>query len=342
MPLLVAIGIVIASAGRLRLEDRLVQKAGVLHAAVNPTASLQVAGVARVDNVLSSDACAVLKQHILTLRDQAVAPTAQRWAVWMGAADSRYIPGSRVRFSSALEERLTPQRSDVLLPLESGLVADALRTACARLKPVLAEAVAALPLTAVDKAASQNGIASTSSQQLTEIELVECGAIIARPGSAHQAVHADFRRDNVMVMGTSPPVLPGAAERSSAAERPNMPPRVVTFVYLQDTPTADHGPTCFLPGTANAAAHAQMFSESGGMRPGSLDGCVSELATVRAGDAVVYDASVLHFGTANTVAGNERVVLYFGLSRGGHAAECAGPTPEGWEPVDPVRFWDYC
>ena len=129
MSLWVAIGIVIASAGRLRLEDRLVQKAGVLHAAVNPTASLQVAGVARVDKVLSSDACAVLKQHILTLRDQAVAPTAQRWAVWMGAADSRYIPGSRVRFSSALEERLTPQRSDVLLPLESGLVADALRTA---------------------------------------------------------------------------------------------------------------------------------------------------------------------------------------------------------------------
>ena len=44
------------------------------------------------------------------------------------------------------------------------------------------------------------------------------------------------------------------------------------------------------------------------------------IATLRAGDAVVFDASVLHFGGANTVADNERVVLYFGVARDGEAA----------------------
>ena len=66
------------------------------------------------------------------------------------------------------------------------------------------------------------------------------------------------------------------------------------------------------------------------------------MATVRAGDVVVYDASVLHFGSANTVAGNDRAVFYFGISRAGHAACCAGDPVEGWEAANPVKLWDYC
>ena len=122
-----------------------------------------------------------------------------------------------------------------------------------------------------------------------------------------------------------------------------MPPRLVTFIYLQPVDTRFHGPTVFLPGTANAAAHGRVLDRSGRMRPGSLDGRESEwMATVNAGDAVIYDASVLHYGAANTVEGNDRMVFYFGISRSGHASQCAGPTPEGWEPADPVMLWDYC
>jgi ectoine hydroxylase-related dioxygenase (phytanoyl-CoA dioxygenase family) len=39
---------------------------------------------------------------------------------------------------------------------------------------------------------------------------------------------------------------------------------------------------------------------------------------------VVFDASTLHFGGANTVADNERVVFYFGFARNGVAAEFDG------------------
>ena len=67
-----------------------------------------------------------------------------------------------------------------------------------------------------------------------------------------------------------------------------------------------------------------------------------QMATVGAGDAVVYDASVLHYGAANRVEGNERVVFYFGVSRAGHAERCAGPVPEQWVAAEPVRLWDYC
>ena len=66
------------------------------------------------------------------------------------------------------------------------------------------------------------------------------------------------------------------------------------------------------------------------------------MATVRAGDAVVYDASVLHYGAANRVEANDRMVFYFGVSRKGHASRCAGPQPQGWAATDPVRLYDYC
>ena len=67
----------------------------------------------------------------------------------------------------------------------------------------------------------------------------------------------------------------------------------------------------------------------------------TSLATLRAGDALMYDASVLHFGSANSVADNDRVVLYFGVSRGGAAAKCAGPPIPDREAVPAVRVDAY-
>ena len=95
---------------------------------------------------------------------------------------------------------------------------------------------------------------------------------------------------------------------------------------------AEHGPTVFLPKTANSAAHARILDEQGGVRAGSLDSAEDPrwMATVRAGDALLYDASVLHYGAANTVEGNERAIFYVGVSRAGHAKSCAGPPIEGW------------
>ena len=64
-----------------------------------------------------------------------------------------------------------------------------------------------------------------------------------------------------------------------------------------------------MPGSATAEAHLQR--ESGDDETLVEAFGPAHIATVRAGDAVTYDASVLHYGTANAVEGNDRMVLYF-------------------------------
>ena len=72
----------------------------------------------------------------------------------------------------------------------------------------------------------------------------------------------------------------------------------------------------------------------------------AHIATVRAGDAVTYDASVLHYGTANAVEGNDRMVLYFSVARAGAAAAASfavagDEPPKGLDAVDPVPLSSY-
>ena len=108
--------------------------------------------------------------------------------------------------------------------------------------------------------------------------------------------------------------------------------------YLQDCPSPRHGPTAFLPGTATAEAHER--NEVDDMSLVDAFGPAS-VATVNAGDAVIYDASVLHFGAANDVPGNTRVVLYFSVANHGAAAALCtddSPRPPGMRDVDPVPF----
>ena len=98
-----------------------------------------------------------------------------------------------------------------------------------------------------------------------------------------------------------------------------------------------------MPGSATAEAHL--------MRAVGDDDTLVEafgaahIATVRAGDAVTYDASVLHYGTANAVEGNDRMVLYFSVARAGAAAASfavAGEEPpKGLDAVDPVPLSSY-
>jgi ectoine hydroxylase-related dioxygenase (phytanoyl-CoA dioxygenase family) len=181
---------------------------------------------------------------------------------------------------------------------------------------------------------------------------VECGALIAAPGAAAQQLHADFRRDGRQ--SVEPP-LSGATLTAANAPRPDMPPRLVTFVYLQDAPGAEFGATAFVPYTSNAAAHSVALNPDNTARIAPLRAFFSkgeegggvpariplELAALRAGDAVVYDASVLHFGCSNEVPGNERAVFYFGVSRRGAAALCAGPDVPWREVAERVQLGDW-
>ena len=77
---------------------------------------------------------------------------------------------------------------------------------------------------------------------------------------------------------------PDESASSPAESRPAMPPRLVAFVYLQDVPTYLHGPTVFLPGTANAVSHEAILEENGAVKTGALQRRGPEwMATVKAG-----------------------------------------------------------
>ena len=110
----------------------------------------------------------------------------------------------------------------------------------------LAQGAAVLPLLGeVDTPAERRGGGDLGDLgELGELELIECAALIAEPGCEHQGTHADYRRF------LSKGELPKSAR---------MPPRLVAFLYLQDTPSAEWGATHFLPGTSTAQAHSRFF-----------------------------------------------------------------------------------
>ena len=56
---------------------------------------------------------------------------------------------------------------------------------------------------------------------------------------------------------------------------------------------------------------------------------------------VIYDASVLHFGSANTVEGNDRAVFYFGFAPHGGASALAGTQPTGYKQEKAVHLNDF-
>mmetsp|Transcript_92995 Transcript_92995/g.278959 ORF Transcript_92995/g.278959 Transcript_92995/m.278959 type:complete len:359 (+) Transcript_92995:1-1077(+) len=252
-------------------------------------------------------------------------------------------------------------RNDVLLPLEDDLMADALRFATRKLQPVLTAAATCLPggaIVGLDPVlvpgpvlGSESGPESRlESGRETGLELVEYAALIARVGAGHQMLHADYRRDcdfeTIAALGGK--ALPDAeATNTASSAYDQMPPRLVTFVYLQDCPSAQHGATVFLPGTANDASHERHLGggsarlptptkptgllrltdhsdAAGGDGTADSSGQVeAAIATLRSGDAIVFDASCLHFGSAvgaSSSTDEQRLVLYFGFAREGAAA----------------------
>jgi hypothetical protein len=89
-------------------------------------------------------------------------------------------------------------------------------------------------------------------------------------------------------------------------------------------------------GQASAAAGAEEGKRNRGR------GGPAVCAALGCGDCLVYDASVLHWGGANDVAGFQRAVLYFGVSEPGAAASLAvgEPVPDGSVQAAPVRLRD--
>ena len=98
-----------------------------------------------------------------------------------------------------------------------------------------------------------------------------------------------------------------------------------------------------MPGSATAEAHQQR--EVGDDETLVAAYGPAHIAAVRAGDAVTYDASVLHYGTANAVEGNDRMVLYFSVARVGAAAAsfaaASEESPPELDAVGPVLLSSY-
>ena len=112
--------------------------------------------------------------------------------------------------------------------------------------------------------------------------LCEFAALVSDPGSARQPVHPDtnYRRDRCVV---------------------------TSFVALQDV-NKDMGPTVFIPGSHTASAHLAFreAGETGGPALAAPHG----VATLRAGDATVFDSRLLHCGGGNA-SDKRRVLFYF-------------------------------
>ena len=259
------------------MEHRLVEHATPLIASATKSAAavqLLNEGVCRINNVLSESLCTELRNHVLKMRqDQATEkPSFQ---------DLRNIPGTRLRFAEPISVPLN-QRTDLLLPIEDTIVNNVLQRLAEELGPTLQAGAEVLP---GPKTRDVNGN--------LELELVEAACLVAETGATHQNLHADFRRDD---------------DNSET----RLQPRLVTFLYVQDTPTVNHGPTIFVPNTNNPESHASYFTAQDSSSS-SLDETSAKCATLCTGDAVIYDASVLHFGGAKSAPNNTRVVLYFGV-----------------------------
>ena len=405
------------------VEEAFVQDGTPLLATPNDgraSEALKKLGIVRIDGVLDPALCPLIRQRILDLTGNITAANTDDLAFVPG---TRLRFESAVQLPMDGEGTTLWTRNDVLLPLEDDLVAEALRLASCKLQTVLADGAAsnlqgdvASGLELVELAAliARSGAAN----QMLHADFrrdEDFVTIASKGGRPLPSADEDAARDNMVQVAAvdddsfgigediwsmlgdvaGPPDAPAPAETGATAPTATseketnafgqMPPRLVTFIYLQDVPTAQHGATIFLPGTANAEAHAKHLGRGGEGKqppeevkpevatapmkapallrlkdlpsasayavpppplaaPPASAGAV--IANLRAGDAVVFDASCLHFGGANSVPDNERVVLYFGFARDGAAAWFDGgakirqATAE--DAREPVRMSDCC
>jgi hypothetical protein len=318
-------------------------------------------GVARFDGVVDPAVCARLRAavfgHLDILSDIG---TTHRFAA---ADDTSYVPGTRLRFAEAVDVSFAVARHDLLLPLRDPAVAAVFAAAAAALRPVLESAAAQLPRVHGDPPLPGNGM-------VDGMEVVELAALIARPGATHQAIHGDYSRlpDYYGGSGGSSRLPPRLVVLIALQHVPS--PLHGGTVFLPHTHTAAAHALLYegnalqprarpAGGTAEATEAVEAEAEAktaadrvallasaqpgGGSGSGSASGGRAVVAAqLGCGDCVVYDASVLHYGGANTVPGFERAMAYFGVSLSGAAASlCQGdPVLRGHTEVPPVRLAD--
>jgi hypothetical protein len=118
----------------------------------------------------------------------------------------------------------------------------------------------------------------------TQGEFYELAAVITDPGSDRQQVHPDLPFQKTA-------------------------PLYVIFLALQDV-TEPMGPTAFLPGK-HTEKETDIFMDLS-RRDEQLSHAACKIATLKKGDAVLFDARVLHCGTANElVGGSTRAIFNF-------------------------------
>lgn len=112
------------------------------------------------------------------------------------------------------------------------------------------------------------------------------GVIVALPGAARQAVHADGK-----------PLF-------EYEDFTPLPPHCLSvFVPLIDL-SHELGPTEFFPGT-----HLHDPSRFNGVMRGEIQGVIFDKA--KAGDAIIFDCRIQHRGLANLTESSPRPLLYF-------------------------------
>ena len=265
--------------------------------------------------------------------------------------DKTYVPGTRIRPGRGAIDLAFggDARHDVLLPLNDENFSElrpVLESAARQLEPLLLEA-------ADEILPRLHGRSDACENDLSDVELVEVGSLVVRQGSGHQGIHGDYRRfheENNNIRGSQ-------REESFAntkARSGKLPPRLVTFVALQDIPTKEHGATGFVTGTHTSYAHEIIYGESDNKdddelvtkaRKMVLQSSTSGVRTssgIRRGEMLIYDASVLHWGGANSIPNNDRALLYFGISPPGAAALLGQHQPplKGFEIVAPIVLRD--
>jgi hypothetical protein len=321
--------------------------------------TLQRDGVVRIDGrSVDPDLCSALRSKILE-------ETSQSPSTSMDIMDKKYVPGTRLRFDVAMDLAFGGDvRHDLLLPLYNNCpeLPPVLRSAASKLEPLLVAAADSLLQRLYGSSASASELEGGSTSNL---EVVEVGSLLVRPGSGHQAMHGDYRRFH---NGHNPQQQQQAEEEPMAntqARMETLPPRLVCFVALQDVPTNQHGATGFVTGTHTSEAHELVYGTGQGItakqddpqkievanrnRQAILDLSMQQASGVRMtegmgrGDMLVYDASVLHWGGANSVPHNDRAMLYFGVALPGAAAMLSGKPSkvmESFEIVPPLLLQD--
>jgi hypothetical protein len=228
-------------------------------------------GVVRIDKVLSDDTADGLLRYVL---DQ------QQWATQHAtAATARSFFGVEQARTARCDLQLSLLRGGYARDHDDdnnnggGTVAESAQSATHVLADALQE------LLGVD------GTLRQLYQELVTLqgEFYELAAVITNTGSARQVIHPDLPyRDQ--------------------------PPLYVVFLALQNV-TEDMGPTSYLLGTHHSAETAAQFLDPA-QKDDLLRNADCRLSLLNKGDAVVFDARILHCGNAN-VSGNTRALFNF-------------------------------